>query len=147
MNGQAFLGFARELATSDAEERRRTSISRAYYAAYHVAIDFVRNCGVVVPKRDVHIKLQWCLQQIGEGASQKELTKAGSKLGDLRTERNKADYDLDEGSIAKPANVLKAVKKAEQVVDTIASYSVGGVSDSMRRQIRDFAQRQGWQLR
>lgn len=147
MDGQAFLDFARELASSGDEERRRTSVSRAYYGAYHVAIGFVRSCGVTVPKRDVHIKLQWCLQQAGERTSQIEIAKAGGKLGDLRTERNKADYDLDDTSIAKVSNVLKAVRKAEQVIAAIAEYSAGEASDSIRLQVRNFAQQQGWQLR
>lgn len=107
MDGRAFLAVARELAGSDKEELRRTSISRAYYGAYHVARELLQSCGVVVPKRDVHNKLQWCLQQAGEKSGDKELAKAGGKLGDLRTERNGADYDLDDREIAKPANALK----------------------------------------
>ena len=146
MNGRAFLDLAQELATSDTEQRRRTAVSRAYYGAYHVALEFVRNCDVIVPKHDVHVKLQWCIQQIGEHAARNDITKAGSKLGDLRTERNKADYDLDDGSIAKPANALKAVKRAEQIVASISAWAADGTTTSIRQHVRSFAQQQGWQL-
>jgi uncharacterized protein (UPF0332 family) len=147
VNGRAFLSLALELATSDAEERRRSAISRAYYGAYHVARELVQRCDVIVPKRDVHNKLQWCLQQTGENAADKELVKAGSKLGDLRTERNKADYDLDDQSIAKVANVTKSVKRAEQIVDVLAALSAGAANKVIRQHVRSFAQQQGWQVR
>lgn len=147
MNGRAFLDFARELASNEEEGRRRTAVSRAYYGAYHITRELVRNCGVIVPKHDVHVKLQWCLQQIGERVDRKNLTNAGRKLGDLRTERNKADYDLDDGAIAKPANVIKAIRHAERIVDAISSFSIDGASDPIREHVRGFAQQQGWQLR
>ena len=94
MTGRAFLGLALDLAAGATEQHRRSAVSRAYYAAYHVARELVQSCDVVAPKRDVHNKLQWCLQHAGEKAGNEELAKAGSKLGDLRTERNRADYDL-----------------------------------------------------
>jgi hypothetical protein len=147
MDGRAFLKFARELVDSTDEERRRSSISRAYYGAYHVAREVVQSCGVIVPKRDVHNKLQWCLQQVGEKSANKDLAKAGGKLGDLRTERNKADYDLDDRQIAKPANCLKAVKRAEQIVDVLAALTAQMQDSSVRTHILSFAQQQGWQAR
>lgn len=72
MTGRKFLDLASQFAASDAEEWRRTAVSRAYYGAYHLALELVRSCGIVVPKHDVHVKLQWCLQQHVRGFAQQQ---------------------------------------------------------------------------
>lgn len=146
MDGGAFLSLALQLANGDTEARLRTSVSRAYYGAYHVARELVENCGVVVPKRDVHNKLQWCLEQVGQAIADVELAKAGSKLGSLRTDRNRADYDLGDPSFTRKINALKAAKKAHEVTDAIGSLVNGAGMQIVRQYIRRFAQQESWQL-
>lgn len=147
MTGEAFLSLALQLASSDAEERLRTSVSRAYFGAYHVVRDFVQTYDVIVPKRDVHNKLQWCLQQVGDAIGDIELAKAGSKLGSLRTDRNRADYELSDQSFTRRANVVKAVKKAQEVAVAIGRYAITIEKELIRPHIRRFAQQELWPLR
>lgn len=147
MTGEAFLSLALQLASSDAEERLRTSVSRAYFGAYHVVRDFVQTCDVIVPKRDVHNKLQWCLQQAGDALGEIELAKAGSKLGSLQTDRNRADYDLSDQSFSRRANVVKAAKKAQEVAVAIARYANLANQEMIRPHIRGFAKQELWQVR
>lgn len=146
MDGNAFISLALQLASSDKEERLRSSVSRAYYGAYHIAREVVRSCDVVVPRRDVHDKLQWCLWQCGEKTVNRELIEAASALGSLRTERNKADYDLDDPRFATRVNVMRAVKKAQQIVDVLAALNAGPAKDLIRPHICTFAQVQRWQV-
>ena len=52
MNFRDFLPLAETLAQSDGEAAWRTSVSRAYYTAFHVACNFMTSLGFAVPKTD-----------------------------------------------------------------------------------------------
>ncbi len=147
MDGEAFLSLSLQLANGDSEARFRSSVSRAYYGAYHVVREFVQSCDVVVPKRDVHNKLQWCLEQTGKAIANIELAKAGSKLGSLRTDRNRADYDLSDPNFTRKVNAVKAAMKAQQVAEAIRSLNTGESMQLVRVQIRLFAQQESWSVR
>ena len=147
MDGNAFLNLALQLASSDKEERLRSSVSRAYYGAYHVARELVRSFDVIVPRRDVHDKLQWCLRQCGEKMAHTGVIEAASALGSLRTERNRADYDLADTKYAKQANAVLAIKAAQEIVDVLVAITAGPAKDLLHAHVRTFAQLQRWQLR
>ena len=81
------------------EARRRTIIGRAYYAAYHKALehpaskDFAFEPG----KRDSHGRYRGRHQQLIEILKQSKdplIKNVGRKLETLRLRRNDADYDL-----------------------------------------------------
>lgn len=70
------------------ESKYRTSISRAYYAAYLTARDKLESNGVSFSKNTtVH-------KEVIDKLRQKNRI-AGNMLFNLRKERNKADYELD----------------------------------------------------
>jgi uncharacterized protein (UPF0332 family) len=88
------LSQADRLLAANAEVDRRAAVSRAYYAAYHVSRNFLRDrCGIVLPRgADVHQAIQRCLVN----SQYEALRDAGIRLESLRSERNRADYDLDD---------------------------------------------------
>src|SRR5208337_4398264 len=91
MNGRDFLPLARNLAALPTEVAWRSALSRAYYAAFHVARDLLESMGFAVPKADAaHKHLAWRLGNCGAP----QVEDAGRKLDILRGDRNSADYDM-----------------------------------------------------
>ncbi|MEX2139142.1 MAG: hypothetical protein WD894_07775 [Pirellulales bacterium] len=90
MNADEFIRFAGLLVArfpSD-EAALRTAVSRAYYGAYHLAIDLLsRVCG----ERFDHGSVRRLLKESGNPIAQN----AGRQLDDLQSDRIKADYRLD----------------------------------------------------
>jgi uncharacterized protein (UPF0332 family) len=112
------LSQADRLLTAKTEVDRRAAISRAYYAAYHVAKIFLaEQCGIVLSKgSDVHQAVQRCLLN-----SQSTLLRdAGIWLESLRSERNRADYDLDDARFTDAVRAEIQVQRAREITSKLA---------------------------
>jgi uncharacterized protein (UPF0332 family) len=83
-----YLNLARELAKRTDEESLRSSISRAYYAAFNTAADHLRSEGIVVPKADAHTFV-W---NTFRSSTDMERGMIGENGDRLRIWRNYADY-------------------------------------------------------
>src|SRR5437870_13362662 len=91
MNGRDFLSVAKDLLTSPTEAAWRTSVSRAYYAAFYVARQLLEDLGFAVPRGErAHAYLWLRLSNCGEPRVQD----AGRRLNTVRGQRNRADYDV-----------------------------------------------------
>jgi uncharacterized protein (UPF0332 family) len=91
MNAREFLSVAQQLSLGTTEASWRSAVSRAYYAAFHVAKELLEDLGFTVPRADrAHSYLWLRLANCGDTIVQQ----AGSDLNDLRRDRNWADYDL-----------------------------------------------------
>ena len=91
MNGEDFISVAGELADAGTEAHWRSAISRAYYGAFHVARNALVNRGASIPgDSSAHIDVQNKLIR----HKNKDVSNAGSLLANLRTTRNKSDYEL-----------------------------------------------------
>jgi uncharacterized protein (UPF0332 family) len=92
MDGKDFLEVAEALSTGYREAEWRSAVSRAYYAAFHVARRLLRQCGFLVPQGDqAHAFLWRRLSNCGHP----DVVNAGQLLNSLRGRRNWADYDLE----------------------------------------------------
>ena len=116
MIGKSFLPLAGHLvantALGDPEARFRTAVSRAYYGAYHVAVE-VLGLGLRVPKNFAgHEIVCRELRQTNHPSA----GLAADLIGDLRTERNKADYDLAEAKFKTQSNAKLSVETAHEAV-------------------------------
>lgn len=90
MKGRDFLPLAIRLAAETTEPDWRTAISRAYYAAFHVARALFGEIKFNVPRADrAHQYLVFRLSNSGEAI----VEQAGRDLETLRRLRNRADYD------------------------------------------------------
>src|SRR5262245_31428644 len=81
----------------------RSSISRAYFAAFLAARDFLNDAGITIPpvergRLHIHVK------DLFNGTGDAQIDELGTLLGNLRNERNTADYDLDDPSAENEAN-------------------------------------------
>jgi hypothetical protein len=106
--------LAEWLAARPGEPEGRAAVSRAYYAAFHVARMLVEEgCGIILPGGpEVHKKLQFCLEQSQDAA----LMKIADRLQSLRDQRNRADYKLTDSKFASPANVQGQLKSARDII-------------------------------
>lgn len=91
MDGRDFYTLAQQLALRTTEAAWRSAVSRAYYAAFHVARQLMEDLGFTVPRVDrAHGHLWLRLSNCGDS----QVQHAGANLNDLRRDRNWADYDL-----------------------------------------------------
>lgn len=112
-----YLTLARELADPDPgstvpEARHRSAISRAYYAAFKIAPDYLQRQqpGIAVVRGDIHTYVRERL----EFSPSAELRGIGIALDRLRRERNRADYEPDIDHLA--ATAVKAIEQATTIV-------------------------------
>jgi hypothetical protein len=91
MTGHDVLSLAKQLAAGISEAEWRTSISRSYYGAFHVARTLLADLGFVIPADDkAHTHVYWRLNNCGHTV----VRSAATDLYGLRRLRNRADYDL-----------------------------------------------------
>jgi uncharacterized protein (UPF0332 family) len=143
MNGRDFLAAANRLLRSTEEADWRSAVSRAYYAAFHVARRLLTEVGFRVPRGDrAHAYLWLRLSNCGEP----QVKGAGRNLNYLRSFRNEADYDVDQ-PFARPA-ALTRVQLAHQIIavlDTAAAEPVRTqITDAMKVYERDILQEVTW---
>src|SRR5438034_5452135 len=120
MIGKSFLQLAGHLvanpALGDAEARFRTAVSRAYYGAYHVAVEVLGELGLRVPRNFAGHEIV-CREL--RHANDPGAGLAADLIGDLRTERNKADYDLAEAKFKSQKNAKLSVETAHEAVTAL----------------------------
>src|SRR3954453_3401182 len=90
MDFREYLRLGADLANGTTEAEWRSTSSRGYYAAFHVARQLLLSLGFRVPQADRAHGYLW-LRLSNAGIA--EVKDAGSLLNDLRRERNRADYD------------------------------------------------------
>jgi uncharacterized protein (UPF0332 family) len=111
MTGHDFLTVADDLAAGTTEAAWRSAISRAYYAAFHVAREFLIRLGFRVATGDrAHAYLWLRLSNTKDPVADA----CGQLLQDLRSRRNTADYDL-----SRPCNQKLAQDAARDALDVI----------------------------
>jgi uncharacterized protein (UPF0332 family) len=114
MNWRDFLVLAGRLATGTGEADWRTAVSRAYYAAFHVARRLFIDLRFTVPRADrAHQYLVFRLSNCGESV----VELAGRDLETLRRLRNRADYD-ELPALAQP-QAAAAVQLAQGIIQAL----------------------------
>jgi uncharacterized protein (UPF0332 family) len=102
------------LAAGATEADWRTAVSRAYYAAFHVARRLLADLSFTVPRADrAHQYLVYRLSNCGEAAGEQ----AGRDLETLRRLRNRADYD-EVPALTQP-QATAAVQLAEGIIGAL----------------------------
>lgn len=108
-----FHKFALELYNLDKnttdQARIRTCISRLYYSIYHKVNNWLSNnyskqmnmfeCGT-------HVKLQYCLKEIGREKKNLKFSKLSDKLKALHGKRCIADYELKNNQSTKAVELM-----------------------------------------
>jgi uncharacterized protein (UPF0332 family) len=140
MDPADFISLAIRLSNSHNEADLRTAVSRAYYGAFHVAREFLEDCGVYLSgkelfKVEAHQKVRFCL---GESRNE-DAVMVGKKLGSLRDRRNEADYELKLTTFSNPANVAIEVRIARELVDAVVRCRTEPTFSAIRESVRAYA--------
>lgn len=128
MNWRDFLSQASRLAAEPLEADWRTAVSRAYYAAFHVARQLLTALNFSVPRADrAHQHLVFRLSNCGEPV----VEQAGRDLDTLRRLRNRADYD--DIPVVTRHQAAAAVRLAEGIVQALDAAGL----EPTRTRVRD----------
>ena len=128
MNWRDFLSLADRLAADTTEADWRTAVSRAYYAAFHVARRLLADLNFAVPRADrAHQFLVFRLSNCGESV----VEQAGRDLDTLRRLRNRADYDA--APAVSQSQATAGVRLAEGIIQALDAARV----EPTRTRIRD----------
>ena len=128
MNWRDFLLLASRLAAGTTEADWRTAVSRAYYAAFHIARRLFADSGFTVPRADrAHQYLVFRLSNSGESI----VEQAGRDLDTLRRLRNRADYD------GTPALTQPQASAAVRIAEGIIQALDAARQEPVRTRIRD----------
>lgn len=140
MDPLEFISVALRIANTDREADRRTAVGRAYYGAFHVARQFLLDCGLYFsPKQtyaaEIHTRVRYCLLESGNP----DAVHAGNRLFALRNQRNAADYDLDSTSFKSMASTFAMVRIAPEIVDALERCRLEPGFSETRGKIRIYA--------
>lgn len=117
IDGEQFILVATELANANTEAHWRTSVSRAYYAVYHVARSAIEGIEHVPRGPQGHkFVSDWLM-----GHREQELSEAGSSLSRLYSNRLKADYDVQTRTL-RQNDALLDLHRAQAIIVAIRKH-------------------------
>lgn len=126
--------LARELlsvadSSSIKEAMLRSAVSRAYYAAYHRACDYLREVNEYPTDQDLQANRNRSHQVIIDifigNAARPGWKKVGKKLRRLKDFRRRADYDKIETSLFTDMSEMKEkIDTAEEIINLIKSLKI-----------------------
>ena len=135
MDPKDFLRVANDLAKSDEAAELRSAVSRAYYAAFHVARKLLIDMGFEISKGPgAHGDV---CKYLGNAANS-TVEHAGSNIGDLRNWRNQADYELDLVEHENSGKVQHIVTVTEQIIGGLEQCCNGSNRDQIKSAISSY---------
>lgn len=140
MDPREFLKLASVLVANAGPATIRTGINRAYYAAHNVGVELLTGMGFTIEKGpgghgDVWMRLS--------NSGDIEVITAGSKLGDLQTKRNKADYRLDNKDVEDQKTAKALVEQARKIIQTLDGCRAGSKGAQVKKAILEWERRVG----
>jgi len=116
MDPRAFHQLASHLVRGSSAAEMRTTISRAYYATYHLGAELLREMGFHIstgPQGHGDVR-----HRLGNSGVP-EVMRIGSQLGDLQGRRIQADYRLDNPEVENPKTARALVEQAARMMQTL----------------------------
>lgn len=139
MQPRDFLDLANTLVSGGSPVECRTAISRSYYAVFLAGRELLKSWGFTFheggPKGGtdhwlVTKRLQFCYEN--------DLSIAASKLIGLRSQRNDADYLLDDAAVESPRTAQATVAIAHNLMSVLDEASTSGPTEKLLNAIRDW---------
>jgi hypothetical protein len=141
MNPRDFQRLAELLAAGPTVAERRTSIGRAYYAAFNVGAERLRGMGFRLSKgAAAHGEVRNCLMNRKDPV----VASVASQLGLLHTFRNRADYQLDQMDIEGPSMAAKCAKQSSEIIRTLDTTFHGSQRATLQAAITQWRRENGY---
>ena len=140
MDAVDFISLAGKLAASAkaGEATYRTSASRAYYGAFHLAAAFLAELGFSAPRTaNVHVFVQHHLH----GSGHPSACRAASLLADLHAMRNRADYQLSNQTVGTQAVAKLCVETAHEIQTSLLACAQSPNRKQVRNGVTAYLQR------
>lgn len=135
MNPRDFQQLARTLVASTSPAQLRTAISRAYYAAYNVGVEFLEDMGFAISKTSKgHTQVEYRLNNSGNA----DVKNVAVQLGTLRIKRNHADYKLQDRTVENQKNAQALVQQATNMIQTLDTCCTGAQRQEIIEAIREY---------
>ena len=115
------LKTATFLAEGSSESDKRSAVSRAYYSAFHSAKMLLNDFGLMLGKNGVHNKTQ---QVFNNCNAHPNSPLVASKLGELKADRECADYDLEASNFQGERNAEVRIAIAMSIANMIQELSL-----------------------
>ena len=113
----------------------RTAISRSYYAVYNLGINLLKEMGFPIPKNsEAHKQVYYHFNNSGDS----KLIEVATKIDDLRTQRNHADYHLDRNDVEKKHNAKIHVHSADRLIKTMEKQCTGENRSQIIKSIKNW---------
>jgi hypothetical protein len=114
-----FQNLALRLAANSSAAELRTAISRAYYAVFLLAYQFIRELGFSVGQgSQAHGEIRNRLGNSGDV----EVQRVGSQLSDLHNKRIRADYHLDRVDVENQKTVQAVVQQSGKLIQILENH-------------------------
>lgn len=111
-----FLKLAEELKKDSGQEaKHRTSISRAYYAAFHEAVRQYAKYRNLEPDDRIFNNHQVFIRELIQNQSKELIRTIGNQLQSLKKDRFKADYNLNQNITLSSAT--KSYVASKKIID------------------------------
>lgn len=115
MKGNDFIQIAGRFATVG-EAGSRSATSRAYYGAFHAALELFEEIGCAIPSSGKsHNLVPICLGK----SDVPEARRAGRELSDLHSKRIRAAYRLDDVKVGRTNTGRRSVEAASDVAQLL----------------------------
>jgi hypothetical protein len=140
MSPEEFLSLAGRLAAMGAggEAAVRTIVSRAYYGAFHFALEFLVELGFQVP---ANANAHGLVRRMLLGSHHPEAARIAALLGDLHSDRIRADYRLSDSRYRTFVVARLHVERAETVRSMVNACRSEPARSELQAAIRDYQSR------
>ena len=129
------MSAAKKFSHSKFEAELRSAISRAYYALFHAAVQFLRELGFSTEQGPgVHGAVRNRLSNCGF----EQLIDFAQTMDELRTQRNRADYDLGYKGFQSQTFCALKIAEAELAIGLLIQYSKEPLRGQIRNNIREY---------
>jgi uncharacterized protein (UPF0332 family) len=130
MDATDFITFASQLAvqTNPTPPQCRSAVSRAYYGAFHSAMNFLAGLGHSCPIHNAHV---WVVEMFGN-CNVDEAVEISGLLDGLRLSRREADYDLAKVAAETKSNAMLRVERAKDIESRLDRCSAVAISTRIK---------------
>ena len=138
MDPKEFLRVANDLLKLQGAAEVRSAVSRAYYAAFHVAADILAGMDFRISKGPAgHGEVCHRLSNCGNA----DVETIGQDLFDFKGIRNDADYKLLKSEAEKPTRAKLIVQNTATIIEDLKTHCNGPDRDNIKRAIK------AWEIR